>query len=56
MKAKSTQPTRTPAVQVLYLEDKGTDKEGGTESEDPDGIEGVTEEFIVCLTRAVKDA
>ena len=27
-----------------------------TESEDPDGIKGITEEFIVCLARAVKDA
>ena len=26
------------------------------DGEDLDGIEGVTEEFIVCLTRAVKDA
>ena len=29
---------------------------GGVNNLDPDGIEGVTEEFIVCLTRAVKDA
>ena len=41
---------------MAHLEEEGTDKEGGAESEDPDGIEGVTEEFIVCLTKAVKAA
>ena len=25
-------------------------------SDDPNGIKGVTEEFMVCLVRAVKDA
>ena len=40
---------------VAHLEEVGTDKEG-TESEDPKGIKGVTEEFIVHLARAVKDA
>ena len=54
-KLKGTQPTRTPAVWVAHLEEEGADK-GGTESEDPNGIEGVTEEFIVHLARAVKDA
>ena len=42
-KLKGTQPTRTPAVWLAHLEEKSTNKEGGTESEDPDGIEGVTE-------------
>ena len=56
MKAKSTQPTKTPAVCVVHLEEEGSDKEGGTESEDPKGIEGVPEEFIVHLARAVKEA
>ena len=42
-------------MQVVHLEEEGTNKEGGTESEDTDGIEGVTEEFIVHLARAVKD-
>ena len=55
-KLKGIQPTRTPAVWVVHLEEEGTDKEGGTESEDPNDIEGVTEEFIVHLARAVKDA
>ena len=31
-------------------------KEEGTESKDPNGIEGITKEFIVHLARAVKDA
>ena len=34
---------------VAHLEEDNTDKEGGTESEDTDGIKGVTEEFIVPL-------
>ena len=55
-KLKGTQPTRTPAVQVVHLEEEGANKEGGTESEDPNGIMHVTEEFIVHLARAVKDA
>ena len=54
-KLKDTQPTKTPAARVVHLEEEGSDK-GGIESEDPDGIEGVTEEFIVCLARAVKEA
>ena len=55
-KLKGTQPTKTPAGHVAHLEEKSSDKEEGTESKDPNGINGVTEEFIVCLTRAVKDA
>ena len=55
-KLKGIQPTENPAVRVVHLEDEGSDKEGGTESEDPDCIKGVTEEFIVHLARAVKDA
>ena len=39
---------------------KGTqesaEKDEGVDSEDPDGNEGVTEEFMVCLARAMKDA
>ena len=55
-KLKGTQPTRTPAVWVVHLEEEDADKEGGAESEEPNGIEGVTEEFIVHLTMAVKYA
>ena len=38
------------------MEEESTMKEEGAVSEDPNGIEGVTEEFVVHLTRAVKDA
>ena len=55
-KLKGTQPTKTPAVWVAHLEEESANKEEGTESEDPNGIKGVTKEFIVCLARAVKDA
>ena len=55
-KLKGTQPTKTPAVQVAHLDKESANKEEGTESEDPNGTEGITEEFIVCLARAVKDA
>ena len=43
-------------MHVVHLEVEGSDKEGDAESEDPSGIEGVTEQFIVCLAGAVKDA
>ena len=39
---------------MAHLEES-TDKEEGAESKDPDGIKGETEEFIVCLARAVND-
>ena len=39
---------------MAHLEEESTDKEEGTESEDPNGIKGVTEEFIVHLARAVR--
>ena len=35
-------------------EDAGNGRD--PESDDPSGIEGVTEEFMVCLARAVKDS
>ena len=55
-KLKDSQPAITPSVQVAHLEEKSTKEEEGINSEDPDGMEGITEEFIVCLARAVKDA
>ena len=55
-KLKGTQPVKTPAVQMVHLEEDGADKEEGTESDDPNGIEDVTEEFRVHLARAVKEA
>ena len=55
-KLKGTQPTKTPAVRAVHLEEEVSDEEVGTEREDPDGIKSVTEEFILCLARAVKEA
>ena len=55
-KLKGSQPTTTPSAQVAHLEEESIDKEECIDSKDPDGIEGITEDFIVCLARAVKDA
>ena len=38
------------------MEEEEADDDGEPESDDPDGIEGVTEEFMVQLARAVKAA
>ena len=43
-------------MQVAHLKEEDADREECADSEDPDGIKGVTEEFIVHLARAVKDA
>ena len=40
----------------MQLEEEDTDNGEDLESDDPYGIEGVTEEFMVWLARAVKDA
>ena len=40
----------------MHLEEEGSDKEASGKSEDPDGINGVTEEFIIHLARVVKRA
>ena len=56
-KLKGSQPfTKKPAVCLAQLEEEGTDDGEEPESNDPDGIEGVTDEFMVQLARAVKDA
>ena len=54
-KLKGTQPTKTQAIRAVHLEEEGSKVEAGAISEDPDRIEGVTEEFIVCLVRAVQE-
>ena len=41
------------AIQLAQLEEEDAEEQ---ESDDPEGIEGVTEEFMVWLARAVKDA
>ena len=40
---------------MAHLEEKSANEEEGVNGGDPEGIEGMTEEFIVCLARAVKD-
>ena len=41
---------------MAHLEEVSTDKEEGSKSDNPNGIEGMTEEIIVHLARAVKEA
>ena len=56
-KLKGTQlALNTPTVHLVHLEDERAKKDEEVESKDPDGLDGVTEEFMVCLMRAVKDA
>ena len=56
-KLKGNQPfTKKPAMHLTQLEEEGTDDSKDTESDNPDGIEGVTKEFMVRLARVVKDA
>ena len=55
-KLKGSQPfTKKPTIHLTQLEEEGTDNGKDPESNDPDGVEGVTEEFMVWLARAVKD-
>ena len=49
-------PSKKPTVCLAQLEEEEADNGKDPESDDPDGIEGVTEEFMVQLARAVKDA
>ena len=56
-KLKGSQPfTKKPTICLAQLEEEGTDDGEDPESNDPDGIKGVTKEFMVWLARAVKDA
>ena len=41
---------------MAQLEEEDADDGEDLESDDPGGIQGVTEEFMVQLARAVKDA
>ena len=55
-KLKGSQPfTKKPAVCLAQLDEEGIDEGEDQESDDPNGIEGVMEEFMVWLARAVKD-
>ena len=56
-KLKGNQPyTKKPAVHLTQLEEEDADDGEDLESDDPNGIDGVTEEFMIRLARAVKDA
>ena len=55
-KLKGSQPfPKKPAVHLAQLEEEDANEGEDLESENPDGIKGVTEEFMVWLARAVKD-
>ena len=56
-KLKGNQPlSKKPAIHLAQLEEEDADDGEDPESDDPGGIEGVMEEFMVRLARAVKDA
>ena len=56
-KLKGSQPfPKKPAIRLVQLEEGFANDGEDPESDDPDGIKGVTEEFMVWLARAVKDA
>ena len=52
-KLKETQPAvKIPAVHFVQMEEESAKKDEEVESKDPDGINGVMEEFMVHLVRA----
>ena len=56
-KLKGSQPfPKKPAIRLAQLDEKDADDGEDPESNDPDGIKGVTKDFMVWLARAVKDA
>ena len=56
-KLEGNQPfMKKPTVCLTQLEEEDANDGKDLESDDPDGIDGVTEEFMVRLARAVKDA
>ena len=46
---------KKPAMCLTQLEEEDADDGKCSEGDDPNGISGVTEEFMVRLARAVKD-
>ena len=55
-KLKSNQPApKVPAMYLAHLEEEGTRRDRDKGSDDPSRIDGVTEEFMMHLARAVKD-
>ena len=56
-KLKGNRPfPKKPAVMLVQLEEEDADDGEEQESDDPVGIKGVMEEFMVWLARVVKDA
>ena len=56
-KLKGSQPfSKKPVIWLAQLDEADADNGEDPESDDPDGIKGVMEEFMVQLSRAVKDA
>ena len=56
-KLKGNQPNpKAPAVHLAHLEEEDTRRDEDEGSNNSNRINGVTEEFIVHLARAVKDA
>ena len=53
---KGQPAVKMPAVHLAHLEEESAKKNEEVDSEDPDSIEGVTGEFMVCLVMAMKDA
>ena len=55
-KLKGNQPlSKKPTVHLAQLEEEDADDGEDLESDDPGGIEGVMEEFMIWPARAVKD-
>ena len=55
-KLKGNQPfPKKPTIWLAQLEEEDADDGEDQESDDPDGIKGVMEEFMIWLARAVKD-
>ena len=53
-KLKGNQPVpKMATVHLAHLEEESTKRDEEVESKDPDGLDGVTEDFLVCLMRAV---
>ena len=48
--------SKTAAVHLANLEEESAKREEEDEIKDPDSIDGVVEEFMVCLAWAMKDA
>ena len=56
-KLKGNQPlSKKPTVHLAQLEEEDADEGEDPVSDDPGGIKGVMEEFMVPLARVVKDA